>query len=151
MAGGATAGLDDIEEAGIDFEGFGVAGELGASDSVGEEVEAREGLALTEGPSLELTAVGFAGISGALEVAAGENCLGLGEAVGSAFATPTTPADSDITSAATRLAAREDRIDHNLSGRGHENATPGSSHFLTWFLLSPPGSAVAGRFAVIRR
>src|SRR5260363_291204 len=79
VAGGATAGLDDIEEAGIDFEGFGVAGELGASDSVGEEVEAREGLALTEGPSLELTAVGFAGISGALEVAAGENCLGLGE------------------------------------------------------------------------
>lgn len=53
--------MDDIEEAGIDFEGFGVAGELGASDSVGEEVEAREGLALTEGPSLELTAVGFAG------------------------------------------------------------------------------------------
>ena len=121
--------MDDIEEAGIDFEGFGVAGELGASDSVGEEVEAREGLALTEGPSLELTAVGFAGISGALEVAAGENCLGLGEAVGSAFATPTTPADSDITSAATRLAAREDRIDHNLSGRGHENATAGGSHF----------------------
>ncbi|EGE76869.1 hypothetical protein FD514_09560 [Cutibacterium acnes] len=72
------------------------------------------------------------------EATAGEDCLGSGEAVGSAFATPTTPAHSDITSAAARLAARGDRIDHNLSGRGHENATPGSSHFLTWFLLSPP-------------
>ena len=63
------------------------------------------------------------------EATAGEDCLGSGEAVGSAFATPTTPADSDINSAAARLAARGDRIDHNLSGRGHENATPGSSHF----------------------